>query len=395
MIFKDKTALLHKMASGKASEEDKKSFEAWLDSLTDDEYQQFMDEYQKISLNYTSKISNDLWDKIEYQILSHDSEVKGLRKRKFLLPIAASILFAFGVSMFFLLGRPNQLGSEKKMSANLVLHEIVPGSNKAILKLDDGTRINLEDSDEEILLQSGYLITKTKNGKLVYGENKSPNDDSKGVHYNTIETPKGGQYQVVLPDGTKVWLNAFSSLKFPTAFKGKERNVELIGEAYFEVAKNEKQPFIVNTGREIVRVLGTHFNINSYRDEKLSKTTLVEGKVKISLAVDSAEMNSLILNPGEQSINNSKRLEIITTDVQESLAWKNGEFMFNNDDIESVMRKISRWYDVEVIYPQAIKNSRIWGSVSRFEDISEVLKTIELTGSIHFKVEGRRVYVMK
>jgi len=299
------------------------------------------------------------------------------------------------ISAYFLSEISNKSHTSLIAVHNQPVNNIVPGTNKAILKLEDGSSIVLEDaSDEKIVQQSDLLVTRTKDGHLIY-EVTASDKNKFAVTYNTIETPRGGEYQVTLPDGTKVWLNASSSLRFPTAFTGKERRVELTGEGYFEVAKNKDLPFIVSTGREIVQVLGTHFNISSYKDEKYSRTTLLEGQVKISLPNkdNKTEIASRILTPGQQSVVHSEKMEVIAIDAQEAVAWKNGEFMFNNEDIESVMRKIARWYDVEVIYPATLKNKYIWGSVSRFQDISEVLKIIELTGSVHFKVEGRRVYM--
>jgi len=389
---------LQKLASGKASKREIELFNEWLATFDPEEYAAFLDDYQKIFQAYTwnEEPNEELWNKIENKIKLHEVPTRLLKhKRKKYWVSAAAVLLVLAISAYFLSEISNKSHTSLIAVHNQPVNNIVPGTNKAILKLEDGSSIVLEDaSDEKIVQQSDLLVTRTKDGHLIY-EVTASDKNKFAVTYNTIETPRGGEYQVTLPDGTKVWLNASSSLRFPTAFTGKERRVELTGEGYFEVAKNKDLPFIVSTGREIVQVLGTHFNISSYKDEKYSRTTLLEGQVKISLPNkdNKTEIASRILTPGQQSVVHSEKMEVIAIDAQEAVAWKNGEFMFNNEDIESVMRKIARWYDVEVIYPATLKNKYIWGSVSRFQDISEVLKIIELTGSVHFKVEGRRVYM--
>jgi len=212
------------------------------------------------------------------------------------------------------------------------------------------------------------------------------------VAFNTISTPVGGQYTVVLPDGSKVWLNAASSLKFPTAFTGTERRVELTGEGYFEVAKNKHMPFKVNFNREEVEVLGTHFNISAYPDEAVTRTTLLEGSVRIS-------KNNIkkILVPGQQAISSMQTggFNIAEVNTDEAIAWKNGLFLFHNENIRSIMKKIARWYNVDVNYQGSFTNQEYGGRISQSKNLSEILKNLELTGTIHFKIEGRRVTVME
>ncbi len=390
-------SFLHKLASGKASEEEIAYFNNWLETLNAMQFQEFIDDYQKILLMQTPNDDADIniWNDIEQKINRYERNKAFTKLIKLTGWIAAaSIFLAVALSIVFLSKNDKNPMDSQQLTQKHIFKDINPGSNKAILKLADGSTIILGDNSHKmVVLQSSSFITTTKNGQLVY-ETKVNNSDA-GVTYNTIETPKGGQYKVILPDGTKVWLNASSSLKFPTVFKGRERRVEMSGEGYFEVAKDAIIPFIVSTEREVVKVLGTHFNINSYKEDKYSRTTLVEGKVKVSFPIGDnlKEEQSIILKPGQQSVINENSMNVITTDIQETLAWKNGEFMFNNEDIEDAMIKIARWYDVEIVYPRPIKRTSIWGAVSRFKNISEVLKVLELTGSIHFKVEGRKVYV--
>ena len=274
-----------------------------------------------------------------------------------------------------------------------VTHDIAPGSNKAILTLADGSQVVLEDAHNgDITRQKNVTISKTKNGQLVYraggtvrpAENKIP-------AFNTIKTPVGGQYRVVLSDGTKVWLNSGSSIKFPVTFVGNERSVEIEGEAYFEVAKDKKKPFKVFSDDQVVEVLGTHFNVNAYKDEANIKTTLAEGSVKVS----SDEVSNMI-TPGQQArlSRKSHAMNIVAVDTDAAISWKDGLFVFNDEDIHSIMRKVSRWYGVEVVFQNDI-NEKFGGVISKFENVSQVLKILEVTETIHFKIEKRRITVMK
>ncbi|WP_316788989.1 FecR family protein [Pedobacter frigoris] len=283
--------------------------------------------------------------------------------------------------------------SETHLTAN-----IKPGGNKAVLTLSDGSRILLTDAKNgELASQSGIKIVKTRDGQLVYhisGEQSSENTAST-MKYNKLETPRGGQYQVNLPDGTKVWLNAESSLTFPPTFAGlTERSIELEGEAYFEVAKDQNKPFKVLAAsgaglKQEVRVLGTHFNINSYKDESTTKTTLLEGSVIVA-----ASGKTRNLKPGQQSILSSAEIHVKEVDVQEIVAWKNGFFIFENDNLEGILKKLARWYDVEVSYNGNLNNVKVMGSVSRNMELSDVLRILEKTDKFKFKLEGRRISVM-
>lgn len=266
---------------------------------------------------------------------------------------------------------------------------IVPGGNKAILTLADGSTIALDDAVNGTLAsQPGILITKNKDGQIVYSVNKENQTENVAV-YNTIETPRGGQYQINLPDGTKVYLNAASSIKFPTAFEGAERKVELNGEGYFEVTQNKSKPFRVVSGRQVVEVLGTHFNINSYSDEQQIKTTLVEGRVSVAMGTE-----SIIIKPGQQAVASQRSIHVETVNTDDVIAWTENSFVFNNEDLGSIMRKISRWYDVDVICPSELEKMTFGITVSRNKSIKQVLRNIEETGTVHFKIEGRRITVM-
>lgn len=315
------------------------------------------------------------------------------RKAFIYLSAACIALIVTGIAAMLHNNYPNV--NFKDLAAEFVAHDIPPGGNKAILTLADGKTITLnEAANGELVKAEGIVIRKTGQGQLVYevaGNDAGAATDT----YNTISTPKGGTYQVILPDGTKVWLNAASTLKFPTSFVAlNERKVELSGEAYFEVTKDIRQPFKVLTTKQEVQVLGTHFNISSYADESIVKTTLLEGSVKVKNLLGVKEAN-VILKPGQQAIVNEGEIKVTKADVDEVLAWKNGVFVFNDEPLESIMKKVSRWYDVEVVYEGVDKNKLFGGSVSRFDNVSKVLRQLELTGGVHFKVEEGRIIAMK
>jgi len=308
--------------------------------------------------------------------------------------IAASILLIAGVSYFLL--KNNDKANDRFVIAKQ--YDLPAGADKAVLTLADGSKINLTpDLKGKIATEAGIEITKATDGTLVY---KTTNTGFEGKGFNTISTPAGGQYTVVLPDGTKVWLNAGSSLKYPIVFAKNDRSVTLTGEGYFEVAHleglNGRVPFSVavvkgNSQLEKVEVLGTHFNINAYADEPAVKSTLLQGSVRIVLN----DGRTGILKPGQQAKLSNQNILIQQADTEMAVAWKNGEFVFR-EDLRSALRKVARWYDVEVVYDEsAPENLTLGGWMSRSTNISEVLNHIQLTGKVHFKIEGRRVIVSK
>ncbi|NQV75056.1 MAG: FecR family protein [Bacteroidetes bacterium] len=310
------------------------------------------------------------------------------------LGIAVSILILITTGLYFYKNRT----ADDKIAIKIIEPKeaiITPGYDKAILTLSDGTEIILEHAKNGILAnQAGVSIQKTSDGELLYSFSNSANTvtpkTKENVIYNKIETPIGGKYQVNLPDGSKVWLNSSSSLRFSALFNGDAREVELSGEAYFDVSKNKSKPFRVITKDQIVEVLGTQFNINSYSDEGPIKTTLIEGSVKIIY-----KDKVVLLSPGQQFQPKELVAAVVEADTEEVVAWKDGYFVFKNEDIRSIMRKLSRWYNVEVSYSGNIPEVGFGGNISRSKDISEVLDVLQLTNAIHFKVEGRRFTVMR
>lgn len=300
---------------------------------------------------------------------------------------AAAILVVLSAGVYFFNKQQDAVIAVKESRTNQN-NDVLPGSSKAVLTLADGSKILLDSLTTGILAKQGNTeVNKIAGGQLTYIANDSKKT-STAVQLNTITTPVGGEYQVVLPDGTKVWLNAASSLRFPTAFTGKERIVELSGEAYFEVAKNASVPFSVKINLAEVKVLGTHFNIMAYEGEKAVKTTLLEGSVKLTNGGVSK-----ILKPGQEGrFTNNGDIELGIADIEEAVAWKNDYFIFNKADIKTIMRQLSRWYSVDVVYKSEMPDDLYVGKISRNAKLSEVLRILELT-HIHFEIQGNQIII--
>lgn len=284
---------------------------------------------------------------------------------------AAIILLCFSVTMFAYLSKEKPTLSETTAK----VHDITPGGNVAILTLSNGKKIVLDDTTQTVLAkQAGVKIVKSNGGQLLYVVDRNNVSDGP-VGFNIAETPKGGQYQIHLADGTVVWLNASSSLRFPVRFAGHERMVELTGEAYFDVSHDASKPFIVKTADQHVQVLGTQFNLNSYPDEPSAITTLLEGSIKVK---SNHSGKASVLKPGEQSLLSASQFTVQTADVEEAVAWKNGYFRFQDEKIESIMRKLGRWYNMDhVKYVGSPSQELFTGKISRFRNISQVLNMLE------------------
>ncbi|WP_114778555.1 FecR family protein [Botryobacter ruber] len=313
---------------------------------------------------------------------------KDVQLRSWFIAASLALLLLSG-SVYMLLNKPPDVQEQIANAAESAAEEIAPGTNKAILTLADGSEVELDNTRKGTLPGQGPVRIVLHEGQVAYKDAAGTGNQEE--QYNRIATPRGGQYQVVLADGTKVWLNAASSLRFPAAFRGSVRKVMLTGEAYFEVAKNKDKPFKVAVNGMEVEVLGTHFNIMAYENEKDLKTTLLEGAVKVSTTAE-----KVLLEPGQRAVLNKEKgnIQVGAADVEEAIAWKNGLFTFNNEDIKSIMRKVSRWYDVDVTYQGDMAGKDFAGTVSRSENVTEVLRMLELTGAVHYKIEGRRVTVM-
>lgn len=314
------------------------------------------------------------------------------RKRRVMLfmpgwaKAAAVLVVAAGIGLF--------MRAKKNVPQPVVVakqqplpHDVPPGGNKALLTLADGSTIILDSANNGALAQQGGTkVLKINAGQLSY---KTGTAALGQVLFNTIATPRGGQYEVTLADGTEVWLNAASTLRFPTAFAGNTREVELTGEAYFEVAKNPAKPFHVKVNQMDVQVLGTHFNIMAYGNEPAVKTTLLEGKVTVT---NNGQTQQLV--PGQQAaLNGTNGFTVRDVNTDFAVAWKNGLFRFKETNIREIMRQVERWYDVEVDFKALADDQDYTGIVPRTQNVSALLQMLQLTGTVHFTVEGRKITV--
>jgi transmembrane sensor len=305
---------------------------------------------------------------------------------------AASIVIAVGAGLWFYKFR--YLNTVWNPDYTKYAANIRPGKNTATLLLSNGKVIRLNDNKTGIIIDANKLTYN--DGSTVNAQDQNTQSSSDTLNgEQTISTPNGGAYQLRLPDGTKVWLNAASSLTYSnTQNMNGIRKVKLIGEAYFEVTKDKTHPFIVECKNQIVEVLGTHFNINTYDDEPLVKTTLLEGKVQVKPS-PTAPGNTLTLKPNQQAILSGSKLVMQPVDANESISWKNGKFTFDKEEITSIMRKVARWYDVQIVYQGNLNGVKLTGSVSRFENITKLLEVLEQTQEVHFKIEPHKIIVTR
>jgi transmembrane sensor len=369
-------ALARKMLTGTITPEEQQILEQWLNANPGNEMVWEQGDADE------KELGNRIFRRI--------AATTGAQKRKRIYwSAAASIVLLVSAGIYF--WYPNQKPAAKEVAGVTVPPvEIMPGSDKAILTLGDGRQVRLEGQK---IITDGDLQIRNENNELVYTTTSI-------VSFNTMSTPRGGQYQLRLPDGSRVWLNAASSITYPTAFTGKERVVELSGEAYFEVRSLPafpsgegagKMPFIVKINGMNVNVLGTRFNVMGYDDEAAINTTLLEGAVLITKGNAKA-----LLKPGQEANVNAteEKIKVAAADVEQAIAWKNGMFLFNKTDIKSIMRQLSRWYDFEVRYQNAFENRNFSGMISRKTELSKALKMLEMTKDVKFKIEGRIVTVI-
>ena len=334
--------------------------------------------------------SQALWQKISNRVQGKKTKpVQAIRRNMMRYAAAAIILFLLGGAVYYLINNKKEPGmSMASQPGNLPVHDLAAASEKATLILNDGSTLVLDNSSNGEIVKQGNATVIKEDGLLAY--NSDNGKSSSTIFYNTLKTGKGEHYSsLVLSDGTKVWLNAVSSIRFPASFTGKERLVEVTGEVYFEVAKNVSLPFRVLARGSEIEVLGTKFNINAYEDESTIKTSLVEGSIRLRW-----EREERILNPGQQVImQKDAPLQLIEdADLEEVTAWKNGRFKFSGTPIEEIMRQVARWYDVEIQYEGKVSHHAV-ASISRTVPVSKLLQLLELTDRVHFKVDGRKITV--
>lgn len=390
--------LIRKYKEGTLNEQERALLESWYLSVA-----------QSKNLTAGPDGLEDRLDSIWQSLPVHQKSVeKPLPTTRFFgiwLSVAASILIICSLGLYWFYKPGPARPFARKTAPN---PEIAPGDNRALLTLADGSNIVLNDAKPgELVRRGNATIRKTKEGQIVLDLQRSSSltgpEMESSTRYNVLSTPRSGQYQVKLPDGTNVWLNAVSSLRFPTVFSKTERRVEVTGEAYFEVAQQtigtRKIPFRVVVGRQTIDVLGTEFNINSYKDEDFVKTTLLEGRIQLQLADQSVQ--GVVLQRGQQAqIQNStpshpsvaSPIHVRKVDTEGVVSWKNGYFRFDNTSLPEVMRQIERWYDVEIQYEGIITEREFVGQIERSANLSKVLKILEL-GGVRFRMEGKKIIV--
>lgn len=379
MQEKDPKQLLKKVIDGSATAEEKAILNSW---------------YFNWNKDIPSLLSQEDHEKAKATIYARlpkaDSNVRIRKLWPRIAVTAAVLIVVFGAGLFY-------YSTQLEKQANVVAYgkDINPGRNGATLTLANGQKILINEAlAGNIANQTGVKISKTKEGQIIY---EIVGDNSNKLEYNTLSTARGEQTQVRLPDGSLVFLNAASTLKYPTRFTNlQKREVSLIGEGYFEIAKDKAHPFVVSTEKQKIEVLGTHFNINSYADEAYTKTTLLEGSVKIVPLSYQDGSKPVILKPDQQSVLTDNSLKIDEVNSENAIAWKNGLFVFEDEPLQDIMKRVSRWYNVEIVYENGVnKNTQFWGSVSRYDKVSKVLEGLELTKGVHFKIEEGRITVMK
>ncbi|KAF2508309.1 FecR family protein [Flavobacterium foetidum] len=369
-------SLLQKFREGILTDEEKDKLDAW-----------YLQQARNSTLHLNEYELEDSYEHLKSKLpIKQEAKTVRLWPR---VAVAASVAILLGTGFFYFTE-----SEEKAVQVVERTKEIAPGGNRGILTLSNGKQIVLDDvSVQDTIAAEGekqeVTITMNADGTISYVVNPNAAGNSDENSFNTLSTPTGGQYNIVLADGTKVYLNAVSSLKYPTQFNGDKRVVELEGEAYFEVAKNKNKPFIVKSDNQSIEVLGTHFNVHSYANESVVKTTLLEGSVAVT-----SKNQKAILKPGQQSdVSESfSKIKVREVDTEEAVAWKNGRFKFDNADLKNVMRQLERWYGIKVEYRGDVSDVRFSGGTFRNKNLSEVLKVLEFS-NIKFKVEGKTVIV--
>lgn len=369
-------AFVENYAAGAFTPDQHTAFEQWVYEQPLQEVQLLLDEYTLLLEKHPAWLpaNRELLERMLKEIDRQQPKVIPLYSWKKKLAVAAGILV-------LVLGGSYAGWQYKNGHAHT--RQIRAAGAKATLQLGDGRVVELDSTGNAALAQQARIL-KIAAGVLTYNQQEKEG----AATYNVLTTPRGGQYEVRLQDGTRVWLNAASSIRFPVIFTGNDRTVEITGEAYFEVAKNTAKPFFVKAGNMQVQVLGTHFNIMAYPEENNIRTTLAEGAVTVSNGTVTKH-----LTPGQQSVLTGTDFDVRTVDLEQEMAWKEGRFIFN-DNIRGIMRQLVRWYDITVDYEGNISDQAFIGDISRKENLGEVLKILELTGKIHFRTINRKIIVM-
>ena len=386
----DYLSLLQKFADGAGTEQEKQAFNDWLDTLSAEQYHKVLGEYetllikQPVEEGYRQEWLDELLHKIEKPEIQRSKEITMPFWRRAGWWVAASVILLLGAGYFLFF---NKTVKQTEIVKAPVTNDVKPPEiNRAMITLANGQSVYLDSArNGSLAMQGNVKIEKLADGQIAYS------GSAKEVAYNTLINPRGSNMiDMTLADGSRVWLNAGSSVTYPVAFVGKERKVSVTGEAYFEVAHNREMPFKVSKGETAITVMGTHFNVNAYDDESAIKVTLLEGSVAVS-----RQASVVKIKPGEQAILRQAQGDIDVAqhvDVEQVMAWKNGYFSFEDSDIKAVMRQLARWYDVEVIYQGGVSNDTYGGRINRNSKASEVLTILERNG-VHFKIQGKKIIV--
>ncbi|MGN6418111.1 MAG: FecR family protein [Pseudobacter sp.] len=382
-------AYMIRNALGTLTDNEKKELDEWRQSSAAN--QQLFDQYSQAEIILSEFNERNIRNKRlserlaqfvqEEQTASHPVPVRSMQRWKW--AVAASLLLLSGIATWFLMEHSNE-GSLPAVT--ITAEQVQPGKEGAVLTLADGSQLSLDTVKNGVVALQDGVTARVIDGALVYEGQGNP------LQYNTMSTPKGRQYQLSLPDGTKVWLNAASSIRYPTVFTGEARNVEITGEAYFEVAKRSSQPFRVTVDKKMkIDVLGTSFNVNAYSNEAKMSTTLIDGAVRVT---GSQAGDSKVLKPAQQAVFTGAALAVTSdVDTDKVMAWKNGIFNFEGASLEDVMKQIERWYDIDVVYEKGIPDIKFWGKITKDVPLSGMLIALEKT-KVHFKLENNRTLVV-
>jgi transmembrane sensor len=378
--------LLAKFKNGKATGQELEELDKWYQTFDKEEkYTTELSQAQLLQVKESllAKIISRIEQETTTEATNHQIKRVNLWPR--IIAAAAMVLVCLSLAAYFLIHKidvTQQIAQTPKI-------DIAPGGNKAILTLANGQQITLSGKGNgKLAVQGKTVITKTADGKVVYKTLSS--NTPVATLFNTITTPRGGQYHLIMADGTNVWLNAASSIKYPVAFAVKYRQVEITGEAYFEVAHNPAWPFKVTGGGQTIAVLGTRFDVSTYPENETVRTTLLEGSVKIN-----AGLNNAMIKPGQQAILRKNAFQIMPVDTDEAIAWKEGMFKFNNTPLEMIMQQVSRWYDVDIAYQdESLKTKTFFAVTTRFEKVSQLLNDLEQTGNVKFEIKGKKITVL-
>jgi ferric-dicitrate binding protein FerR (iron transport regulator) len=387
----EKASLILRYLRGGLTPKEEEELEHWLDAAEQNRvfFEKLKEEReleQELSF-FTALDTEKAWQRIASQTIEKDKAISLWRRNTAIWKYAAVIALMLAAALSFYYTQIMQHPAANELASTMPeqqVEEIVPGGDKAKLTFSDGSVFLLEDMANGTVREENGVKVSKQEGQVTF---EIAGNSSSQVFFNTISTPVGGQYQVILPDGTKVWLNSASTLYFPSAFVKNERVVELTGEGYFEVSKNRQKPFKVKVNEAVIEVLGTHFNIMAYANERYLTTTLLEGSVKVNKG-----SKSQLMVPGQQA-RIGEDILLRNVDVEEAVAWKNGLFYFHKADIATIMRQLERWYGIEAAYSGEISSKHFSGIISRDTEIDKVLEMLSLTKTVRFKTEGRRIVV--